>query len=61
MCIPHSVHDGTWKDCEGGHEVGDFVKQIKDEYKKINSPAKLDAPDSLDQLDEEGEEEWVAV
>jgi len=41
--------------------VGDFVKQIKDEYKKINTPIKLDAPDSLSSPDEGGEEEWVVV
>ncbi|KAF8913888.1 hypothetical protein CPB84DRAFT_1757832 [Gymnopilus junonius] len=30
------VHDGSWKDCEGGHEVNDFVRQIEDEYERLN-------------------------
>ncbi|KAH9482639.1 hypothetical protein JR316_0004739 [Psilocybe cubensis] len=30
------VHDGTWKDCENGHTISDFVRQIEDEYKKLN-------------------------
>ncbi|KAI0268196.1 hypothetical protein BC834DRAFT_933352 [Gloeopeniophorella convolvens] len=30
------VHDETWKDCENGHEVHDFVKQINAEYQKLN-------------------------
>lgn len=29
-------HDGAWKDCPGGHEAGDFVKQIKKEYERLN-------------------------
>jgi len=28
------VHDGAWKDCEGGHEVEDFVRTIEKEYEK---------------------------
>ncbi|EKM80293.1 hypothetical protein AGABI1DRAFT_113492 [Agaricus bisporus var. burnettii JB137-S8] len=31
------VHDGTWKECEGGHTVNDFVRQINDEYDRLNS------------------------
>jgi len=30
------VHDGTWKDCEMGHGVNDFVKQIDEEYGRLN-------------------------
>ncbi|EMD40824.1 hypothetical protein CERSUDRAFT_111406 [Gelatoporia subvermispora B] len=30
------IHDGTWKDCENGHTVSDFVKQIEEEYQKLN-------------------------
>ncbi|KAF4619163.1 hypothetical protein D9613_005088 [Agrocybe pediades] len=30
------VHDGTWRNCENGHTVSDFVKQIEDEYKRLN-------------------------
>jgi len=30
------VHDGTWKDCENGHEIKDFIKQIEAEYRKLN-------------------------
>ncbi|CDS07908.1 hypothetical protein LRAMOSA01857 [Lichtheimia ramosa] len=26
------IHDGTWKDCDGGYEVEDFVKSIEDAY-----------------------------
>jgi len=33
---PVCVHDGTWKECENGHTVGDFVRQIEDEYEKLN-------------------------
>ncbi|KAI0254750.1 hypothetical protein BJV78DRAFT_1273821 [Lactifluus subvellereus] len=33
------VHDGMWKDCENGHEVQDFVKQIEVAYQKLNSDA----------------------
>jgi len=31
------VHDGTWKECEDGHTISDFVRQINDEYDKLNS------------------------
>jgi len=55
------VHDGTWKDCEGGHEVGDFVKQIKDEHKKINTPVQFDVPKSPATQVGDVEEEWVVV
>jgi len=30
------VHDGTWKDCERGHRVTDFVEQIEEEYERLN-------------------------
>jgi len=30
------VHDSTWKECENGHSVGDFVRQINDEYARLN-------------------------
>ncbi|GLB33799.1 putative gamma interferon inducible lysosomal thiol reductase (GILT) [Lyophyllum shimeji] len=30
------IHDGTWKECDNGHTVGDFVRQIKEEYDKLN-------------------------
>ncbi|ORY39203.1 hypothetical protein BCR35DRAFT_311490 [Leucosporidium creatinivorum] len=30
------IHDGTWKQCPEGHEVGDFTRQIKAEYKRLN-------------------------
>ncbi|KAF9009076.1 hypothetical protein BDQ17DRAFT_1301408 [Cyathus striatus] len=30
------VHDGTWKECEDGHSVNDFVRQIDDEYARLN-------------------------
>lgn len=30
------VHDGTWKDCENGHETRDFIRQIEAEYRKLN-------------------------
>jgi len=30
------IHDETWKECEGGHEVQDFVQQINSEYERIN-------------------------
>ncbi|KAG6817399.1 hypothetical protein H0H87_009043 [Tephrocybe sp. NHM501043] len=31
------IHDGTWKNCENGHSVGDFVKQINAEYDRLNT------------------------
>ncbi|OCH92875.1 hypothetical protein OBBRIDRAFT_750437 [Obba rivulosa] len=31
------IHDGTWYDCENGHTVKDFVRQIDEEYQKLNS------------------------
>jgi len=31
------VHDGTWKECEDGHGVNDFVKKINEEYELLNS------------------------
>ncbi|KAJ7179158.1 hypothetical protein C8R46DRAFT_1072695 [Mycena filopes] len=30
------VHDSEWKDCDGGHGVDDFVKQINTEYERLN-------------------------
>jgi hypothetical protein len=30
------VHDETWKECEDGHDVDDFVRQIDDEYERLN-------------------------
>ncbi|KAJ7700081.1 hypothetical protein B0H17DRAFT_1048492 [Mycena rosella] len=30
------VHDGSWQECEGGHDVDDFVKQINHEYERAN-------------------------
>ncbi|KAJ6613455.1 hypothetical protein B0H10DRAFT_2165316 [Mycena sp. CBHHK59/15] len=30
------VHDETWKECEDGHTVNDFVRQINSEYERIN-------------------------
>ncbi|KAJ7283661.1 hypothetical protein C8J57DRAFT_1432707 [Mycena rebaudengoi] len=35
------VHDGTWKECEDGHTVDDFVKQIDHEYERINSHERI--------------------
>ncbi|KAF9057588.1 hypothetical protein BJ165DRAFT_1334930 [Panaeolus papilionaceus] len=30
------VHDGTWRSCENGHEISDFVRQIEEEYERLN-------------------------
>jgi len=30
------VHDGTWKDCENGHEIKDFIDQIEAAYQELN-------------------------
>ncbi|KAI0698545.1 hypothetical protein C8T65DRAFT_660543 [Cerioporus squamosus] len=30
------IRDGSWKQCEGGHEPSDFVRQIEEEYSKLN-------------------------
>ncbi|GAA6019776.1 hypothetical protein JCM11491_005248 [Sporobolomyces phaffii] len=54
------VHDGTWKQCPGGHEVGDFVAQIKDEYKRLNTPT-MQESDRLSVEEDETEEGWVTV
>lgn len=29
--------DGAWKECEGGHDVGDFVKAIEKAFNDKNS------------------------
>ena len=29
--------DGMWKDCEGGSEVGDLVRDVRELYDKANS------------------------
>jgi len=31
------VLDGSWKECENGHEVKDFVNQIEAAYDRLNS------------------------
>ncbi|KAG5724357.1 hypothetical protein E4T56_gene16049 [Termitomyces sp. T112] len=31
------THDGTWKGCENGHSVNDFVRQINEAYDRLNS------------------------
>ncbi|KAJ8522982.1 hypothetical protein ONZ45_g458 [Pleurotus djamor] len=33
---PVCIHDETWKECEAGHEAQDFVRQIEDEYARLN-------------------------
>ncbi|KAI0638055.1 hypothetical protein C8Q77DRAFT_1214969 [Trametes polyzona] len=33
---PVCIHDGTWKECEGGHAPKDFIKQIEEEYERLN-------------------------
>ncbi|KAI0701807.1 hypothetical protein BC835DRAFT_1404460 [Cytidiella melzeri] len=33
---PVCIRDETWKNCEGGHEPEDFVRQINEEYAKLN-------------------------
>ncbi|CCL99423.1 uncharacterized protein FIBRA_01441 [Fibroporia radiculosa] len=30
------IHDGTWKQCENGHTPHDFIKQINEEYNRLN-------------------------
>ncbi|TFK87073.1 hypothetical protein K466DRAFT_491595 [Polyporus arcularius HHB13444] len=30
------IRDGSWKQCEGGHEPADFIRQIEEEYSKLN-------------------------
>ncbi|GBE79628.1 predicted protein [Sparassis crispa] len=39
------IHDSTWKECEGGHTPDDFIRQINEEYDKLNS----DDDDSSDE------------
>ncbi|KAJ4478044.1 hypothetical protein J3R30DRAFT_3290409 [Lentinula aciculospora] len=31
------VHDGTWKECENGHTVADFTRQINEAYDQLNA------------------------
>ncbi|KAL0579538.1 hypothetical protein V5O48_002467 [Marasmius crinis-equi] len=31
------VHDGTWKQCENGHTASDFIRQINEQYDKLNN------------------------
>ncbi|THH02791.1 hypothetical protein EW026_g179 [Hermanssonia centrifuga] len=33
---PVCIHDESWKECEGGHTPADFVRQINDEYDRLN-------------------------
>ncbi|KDQ15337.1 hypothetical protein BOTBODRAFT_158124 [Botryobasidium botryosum FD-172 SS1] len=40
------VHDGTWKECNGGYEVSDFVESINEEYDALN-PKSVDSLSSL--------------
>ncbi|KAF9534337.1 hypothetical protein CPB83DRAFT_844069 [Crepidotus variabilis] len=30
------IHDSEWKNCENGHEPADFIKQIEEEYSRLN-------------------------
>ncbi|KAI1795114.1 hypothetical protein LXA43DRAFT_1110669 [Ganoderma leucocontextum] len=30
------IRDGEWKQCEGGHTPADFIRQIEEEYDKLN-------------------------
>jgi len=30
------IHDNSWRDCENGHEIKDFVDQIEVEYQRLN-------------------------
>lgn len=30
------IRDGTWKQCEGGHAPEDFIRQINEEYERLN-------------------------
>ncbi|KAF8897523.1 hypothetical protein BD779DRAFT_1465690 [Infundibulicybe gibba] len=36
------VHDGEWKSCKNGHKIRDFVKQIDQEYERLNKGHRLD-------------------
>ncbi|KIJ70574.1 hypothetical protein HYDPIDRAFT_105310 [Hydnomerulius pinastri MD-312] len=31
------IRDGTWYECEGGHAPADFIRQINEEYERLNS------------------------
>ncbi|KIJ20012.1 hypothetical protein PAXINDRAFT_67920 [Paxillus involutus ATCC 200175] len=31
------IRDGTWYECEGGHTPTDFIRQINEEHKRLNS------------------------
>jgi len=31
------IHDGVWKECQAGHTPGDFIRQINNEYERLNS------------------------
>ncbi|KAF8914577.1 hypothetical protein CPB85DRAFT_1375382 [Mucidula mucida] len=35
------VRDGTWKECENGHTANDFIRQINNEYERINVVERL--------------------
>ncbi|KAF8559118.1 hypothetical protein OG21DRAFT_1403873 [Imleria badia] len=30
------IRDGTWYECEGGHTPADFIRQINEEYNRLN-------------------------
>ncbi|KZT12569.1 uncharacterized protein LAESUDRAFT_718841 [Laetiporus sulphureus 93-53] len=39
------IHDGTWKECENGHTAHDFIRQINEEYQKLNEDSNSDGED----------------
>ncbi|KAI5480412.1 hypothetical protein MNV49_000987 [Pseudohyphozyma bogoriensis] len=50
------VHDGQWKQCEGGHEIGDFASQVKKEWKDLNEVApEPEMPEEGERMLEKGE------
>ncbi|CEQ43006.1 SPOSA6832_04880, partial [Sporobolomyces salmonicolor] len=57
------IHDGVWKDCDAGHEVGDFVRQITDEWNRLNpkETEMEDAAREVAELDDEEDDEWELI
>ncbi|GAA5939200.1 hypothetical protein JCM3775_003210 [Rhodotorula graminis] len=42
---PICIHDGSWKQCPGGHDVRDFAREVRDTFERLNSERGVGADD----------------
>ncbi|GAA5908266.1 hypothetical protein JCM8208_000360 [Rhodotorula glutinis] len=40
---PICVHDGSWKQCPGGHDVRDFAREVREAFERLNSAREVGA------------------